>query len=74
LLGYPSLQTVSILIKVKVKIAIFRLDNGLAVNSLWRAIAEVKQLWSVIGWVGQHLSLSSMDIVNGDFSVNSAYA
>jgi hypothetical protein len=29
--------------------------DGPAVSALWRAIAEVKQRWSVIGWVTKNL-------------------
>jgi hypothetical protein len=29
--------------------------DGLAVSALWSAIAEVKQRWSVIGWVSKNL-------------------
>jgi hypothetical protein len=29
--------------------------HGLAISALWRAIADVKQRWSVIGWVAKNL-------------------
>jgi hypothetical protein len=41
---------------IKIQQLFFEELDGPAVSALWRAIAKVKQCWTVIGWVTKNLS------------------